>query len=145
MAIYRVVFQIADDQGRTTNREILFDEVDEADLLTSAADYATDYQALMNTGIVKYTYSREVAVNNAPAVGSNIDAGFTVQWDTSLAVNPTTKVPDPINGIKDGQGGIDINSTEMVDWFANYNPGTARVNINNPQQPDGIVKATLDK
>lgn len=144
MAIYAVSFTILDEQGRSTNREILFDVADEAALLTAASTYATAYQALMKSAIQSYTYRRSVTVGNTPAAGSNIDAGFTVLWSTSLAVDPTTKVPDPVEAIKDGQGGIDITDALMTTWFALYNPGSARVNINNPQQPASIRRATLD-
>lgn len=145
MADYVVRFKIQDEQGRTTNREILFDAADEAALIAAAALYETDYQALMKSAIVEYTYSRTVDVGNSPAAGSNIDAGFTVRWDTPLVVNPTTAVPDPVEAIKDGQGGIDIADILMTDWFANYDPGSTRVNINAFVQPTAILSATLDK
>lgn len=145
MAIYNVTFVVQDEQGRQTNREVLFDVADEAALLVDAAAYLTDYQALMKSGVQSYTYRRTVDVGNVPAAGSNIDAGFTVLWATALPVDPTTKVPDPVEAIKDGQGGIDIASVEMTNWFANYNPGSTRVNVNNPSQPSSIRRATLDK
>ena len=145
MAIYAVQFSIMDEQGRATNREVLFDEVDETALLAGLALFTPVYQALMKSGIQSYTYRRSVDVSNVPAAGSNIDSGFTALWSTSLPVDPTTKVPDPVEAIKDGQGSINLLDPLMVAWFAEYNPGDARVNINNPQQPASIRRATLDK
>lgn len=145
MPNYVVRFNIIDEQNRTTNREVLFTVADEAALLTAAGIYETAYQALMKSAIVDYTYSRKVAVGNSPAAGANIDAGFTVRWDTPLVVNPTTSVPDPVAAILDGQGGIDITDALMTTWFALYQPGTARVNINAYSQPTAILSATLDK
>lgn len=145
MAIYATQFKIADDEGRTTNREVLFDVADEAALIVAANLFVTDLQAIMNAGIVNYTYRRTVDVNNVPAVGSNIDTGFTTLWATALAIDPTTKVPTPINAIKDGQGGINLANLLVIAWLENYTIGDARVNINNPQQPTAVRRATLDK
>ena len=144
MAIYAVTFSIQDEEGRAKSREVLFDEADETALLATLGTYSSAYQALMKSAIISYVYRRTVQVNNVPAAGSNVDAGFTVLWNTALPVDPTTNVIDPVDTIKDGQGGILLGSAEMLAWFAVYNPGTARVNINNPQQPSAIRRATLD-
>jgi len=145
MAIYAVNFKILDIEGRVKSREVLFDVADEAALLAAAASFETDYQAIQKCGIVDYTYRRSVAVNNTPDAGSNVDAGFTTLWDTALAVNPTTKVIDPKDSIKDGQGGIDLSDALVIAWFENYTVDDARLNINNPTQPTDIIRATLDK
>jgi hypothetical protein len=145
MAIYTVSVLIQDEQGRQTNREVLFDETDEASLLARLVIFIPAYQAVMKSGIVQYAYRREVAVNNVPAAGSNIDAGASVLWNTSLTIDPTTKFPDPVEAIKDGQGGIDLSSVEMIAWANEYLVETARVNSNNPTQPTSIRRATLDK
>ncbi len=145
MPVYAVTFVIEDEQGRDTNREVLFDVADEAALLTDAALMLTDYQAMMKSGIQSYTYRRSVSVLNAPAAGSNIDAGATFRFNSALPIAPTVKVPDPVEAIKDGQGGIDLSDVIVTAWFANYQPGTARVNINNPTQPTSIAAGTLDK
>ena len=144
MPIYAVQFKIQDDQGRSTNREVLFDAADEAALLVAAGLFETDLQAIMQSGIQSYTYRRTVAVNNIPGVGSNIDAGFTTLWNTALPIDPTTKVPSPIDAIKDGQGNIDLTNLLVIAWFENYTISIARVNINNPQQPTAVRRATLD-
>ncbi len=145
MAIYAVTFVIEDEQARSTNREVLFDVADEAALLTDAALMATDLQAMTKSGIQSYTYRRTVSVLNAAGAGSNIDAGATFKFNSALAIAPTVKVPDPVEAIKDGQGGIDILDVIVTNWFANYTPGTARVNINNPTEPTSIATGTLDK
>jgi len=145
MAIYAVTFAIDDEQGRSTNREVLFDVADEAALLVDAAAFLTVYQALMKSGVQSYTYRRSVSVVNAPAAGSNIDAGATFKFNSALPISPTVKVPDPVEAIKDGQGGIDLADVLVTAWFAKYQPGTARVNINNPTQPTSMATGTLDK
>ncbi len=145
MAIYIVTFVIADEQSRNTNREVIFDVADEATLLTDAALMLTDIQAMMKSGVQSYTYRRTVSVLNAPGAGSNIDAGATFKFNSALPISPTVKVPDPVEAIKDGQGGIDLADALVVSWFANYQPGTARVNINNPTAPTSIATGTLDK
>ncbi len=145
MPIYAVTFQIEDDEGRSTNREVLFNVADEAALLTAAGLMETDLQAMMNSGIQSYTYRRSVDVSNAPAAGSNIDAGATFRFNSTLPISPTVKVPDPVNAIKDGQGGIDLADALVVAWFANYNPGDCVVNITNPTQPTSMAQGTLDK
>lgn len=145
MSIYVLSISVMDEQGRSTTREVLFDEADETALLASLAIYIPAYQALSKSGVQSYSYRRSVLVNNVPAAGSNIDAGFTTLWDTGLVVDPSTKVPDPVEVIKDGQGGILIGSAQMLAWFATYQPGTARVNINSPQQPTAIRRSVLDK
>lgn len=145
MPIYAVTFQIMDEQQRTTSREVLFNVVDETALLTAAALMETDLEAMMNSAIQSYTYRRSVDVSNTPAVGSNIDAGATFRFASALPISPSVKVPDPVNAIKDGQGGIDLAAALVVSWFANYNPGDCVVNITNPTQPTGMVQGTLDK
>lgn len=145
MPIYTATFVILDEQARSTNREVLFDVADETALLAAAATFATAYQAMMKSGIQSYTYRRSVSVLNAPAAGSNIDAGATFKFNSALPISPTVKVPDPVEAIKDGQGGIDLADIIVTAWFALYQPGTARVNINNPTQPTSIATGTLDK
>jgi len=145
MAIYAVKFVLDDEQGRRTTREVIFDVADEAALLTDAAAYATAYQAMTKCGIQNYTYRRSVAVNNVPGVGSNVDPGATFLWATALPIDPTTQLPDPVEAIKNGSGGIDLADAIVTTWFALYNPGTARVNLNSPQQPTSIRRGTLDK
>lgn len=145
MALYAVTFQIADEENRTTNREVLFEVADETALLAAAALHETDLQALMKSGIQSYTYRRTVSVLNAAAAGSNIDAGATFRFNSPLPISPTVKVPDPVDAIKDGQGGIDLSDALVIAWFANYNPGSAVVNITNPTQPTSIAQGVLDK
>lgn len=145
MAIYAVTFEIEDEQGRSTSREVLFSVADETALLAAAALMETDLQAMMKSGIQKYTYRRTVDVSNSPAAASNIDAGATFKFASALAIDPTIKVPDPVEAIKDGQGGIDLTDALTIAWFANYNPGDCVVNINNPTQPTSILTGTLDK
>lgn len=145
MPIYAATFVIEDEQGRSTNREILFSVADEAALLTAAGLFEADLQAMMKSGIQSYTYRRTVSVLNSPAAGSNIDAGATFKMNSALAIAPTVKVPDPVEAIKDGQGGIDLADVIVTAWFANYNPGDCVVNINNPTQPTSISTGTLDK
>ena len=145
MAIYSVQFALLDEQGRKTSRTVLFDAADEATLLTDLAGFAVSYQAMTKCGILEYTYRRTVAVNNVPAAGSNIDAGATFTMNSPLAIDPSVKIPDPVEAIKDGQGGIDLTDLIVTTWFAEYNPGSARVNQNAPTQPTSIRKGTLDK
>lgn len=145
MAIYSVNFRLVDEQARTTSRTVVFDSADETALLAAAALHATDLQAMSKCGLVEYAYTRVVDVSEAAAAGSNIDAGATFGFETALAINPVVTVPDPVEAIKDGQGGIDLTDLIVTDWFANYNPGEARVNINNPVVPSAINYGSLDK
>ncbi len=145
MPIYAVTFQIMDEEQRTTSREVLFNVVDETALLTAAALMETDLQAMTKSGIQSYTYRREVVVSNSPGAGSNIDPGATFRFASALPIAPTVKIPDPVDAIKDGQGGIDLAQALVVAWFANYNPGDCVVNITNPTQPTGMIQGTLDK
>ncbi len=145
MPIYACTFQILDEEGRSTSREVLFNVADEAALLVAAGLMETDLQAMMKSGIQSYTYRRTVSVLNTPAAGSNIDAGATFRFISALPISPTVKVPDPVDAIKDGQGGIDLADALTIAWFANYNPGDCVVNITNPTQPDSIAQGTLDK
>ncbi len=145
MAIYVVDYTLQDEQGRHTSRNVIFDVADEATLLTNAALHATDLQAMTKCGILDYTYRRTVAVDTAGGAGSNIDAGATFLFATPLTIDPSVKVPDPVEAIKDGQGGIDLTDVIVTAWFANYQPGTARVNLNTPTAPTAIRRGTLDK
>lgn len=145
MALYAVTFQVMDEENRTTNREVLFEVADETALLAAAALHETDLQAMMKSGIQSYTYRRTVSVLNAAGAGSNIDAGATFRFNSPLPISPSVKVPDPVDAIKDGQGGIDLSDALVIAWFANYNPGDAVVNITNPTQPTSIAQGVLDK
>ncbi len=145
MAIYIVTYQMDDEEGRGTSREVIFDVADEATLLTNAALMETDLAAMTQLGIQSYTYRRTVDVSTAPGAGSNIDPGATFRFNSALPISPTVKIPDPVEAIKDGQGGIDLSNALVIAWFANYQPGTARVNINNPTAPTSIDQGTLDK
>lgn len=145
MPIYAVTFQIMDEEQRTTSREVLFNVADETALLAAAALHETDLAAMTQCGIQSYTYRRTVDVSTAPGAGSNIDAGATFRFNSPLPISPTVKVPDPVEAIKDGQGGIDLADALVIAWFANYNPGDAVVNITNPTQPTSMAAGTLDK
>lgn len=145
MAIYKVTIRMQDEQGRITNRDVLFDVADEAALLTDAATYVTAYQAMTKLGVESYAYSRSVAVNEVPDAGSNVDPGATFTFNSALPIDPTVKVPDPVEAIKDGSGAIDLTDAIVTTWFAVYQPGTARVNLNNPTQPTSIRRGILDK
>ena len=145
MPLYAVTFQFQDEEGRSTGREVLFSVADEAALLTAAALMETDLQAMSQCGIQSYTYRRSVDVSNAPGAGSNIDPGATFRFNAALPISPTVKIPDPVEAIKDGSGGIDLTDALTVAWFANYNPGDCVVNITNPTQPDSIAQGSLDK
>lgn len=145
MAIYEVDITLQDAEGRQTTRQVLFDVADEAALLVDAAAFITDYQAMSKLGVIKYNYRRTVEVNETPDAGSNVDPGATFIFNSALPIDPTVKVPDPVEAIKDGSGGIDLSDLIVTDWFANYQPGTARVNRNNPTQPTSIRQGTLDK
>ena len=145
MPTYPTTYQILDEEQRVTNREVLFIVADEAALIVAADAHAVDLQAMMKAGIQSYTYRRTVDVSNVPAAGSNIDAGATFRFNAPLPISPTVKVPDPVDAIKDGQGGIDLANGLVTAWFANYNPGDAVVNITNPTQPTSMAKGTLDK
>lgn len=145
MPIYAVTVKFIDEQGRTTNREILYDVVDEAALLVAAGLMTTDLAAMTQCGIVDYTYRRTVDVSGAAGVGSNIDAGATFRFTSALPISPVVKIPDPVLAILDGQGGIDLLAALVVAWFANYNPGDCVCNVTNPTQPTAIAQGTLDK
>jgi len=145
MPLYATNFVFEDEQGRTTARDILFIVADETALLAAAALMETDLQAMTQCGIQKYTYRREVGVSNAPGAGSNIDPGATFRFNSALPIAASVKVPDPVEAIKDGQGGIDLANGLVTAWFANYNPGDCVINITNPTQPDAMVQGTLDK
>lgn len=145
MPVYTVNVVLEDDQGRQTAREILFDVADETALLVATGTMMTAYQAVSFCGIQSYTYRRSVTLGNTPGAGSNIDAGMTLLWATPLVIDPTTKVPDPVAAILDGQGGIDLADALMTTFFAEYNPGSAVLNANNPTQPTAIRRGTLDK
>lgn len=145
MPLYATNFVFEDDEGRQTAREILFVVADEAALLTAAALMNTDLQAMSQCGIQRYTYRREVDVSASPGAGSNIDPGATFRVSSALPIASTIKIPDPVEAIKDGQGGINLADAIVTAWWANYNPGDCVVNITNPTQPDAMVQGTLDK
>lgn len=145
MPIYATTFQFEDEEGRSTSREVLFNVADETALLAAAALMETDLQAMSQCGIQSYTYRRAVDVSNTPGAGSNIDPGATFRFNSALPISPTVKIPDPVEAVKDGQGGIDLSDALTIAWFANYNPGDCVVNITNPTQPSSIDKGTLDK
>lgn len=145
MPVYNVLYVFQDDQGRETGRQVLFDVADEATLLTDAAAMRTDLLAFTKCAIPRYTYSLEVTPGGVPEAGSNIDAGATFTWVTTLPIAPTTKIPDPAEAIKDGQGGINLLATIVTDYTDNYTLGSARLNRNNPTQPTAVRRAVLDK
>jgi hypothetical protein len=144
MAIYEVQMHYLDEQGRTKTGNFIADVADEAALLTAASTFHTTLLTLTKAAVPFYDYRRRVAPGGSPAAGSNLDAGFTIRWDTPLAINPTTKIPDPEEAIKDGQGGIDLTDLDVDAFVALFTAGVWRVNRNTPTQPTAVIKATLD-
>lgn len=145
MAIYEVTYQFIDEQGRSTDRLLLVDEPDEAALLTAAAAMATVLNDLSQCGIQQYDYRRRVSVGDTPGAGSNIDPGATFSWVTTLNIDPTSQIPNPIDAAKDGQGNIDLTNAQVVAYTSAFISGNWRLNRNVPTQPSAVKKATLDK
>lgn len=144
MPIYEVTYTFADIEGRATNRLVLFDSADETALLISAAAMQVALAGVTKCGVEEYAYRRVVTAVDAPAAGSNIDPGATFTWDSVLAIAPVTKFPDPVEAVKDGQGGIDLADILTLAYTAVYLAGEGRMNRNNPTQPTDVRTAILD-
>lgn len=145
MPFYFGKYYFEDDDQRTTTREVLYESADEAAVLAAMAAHLPDIQAMTNLGVVKYSYTRVVNVNEAPAAGSNIDPGATFLWETALNIDPTNQIPDPVDSIKNGEGGIDLTNATVIAWADNWLSGEARLNRNVFTQPTALKKGTLDK
>lgn len=145
MAIYNVTFTFVDEQGRSTSRQLLTDQADEAALITEADLMVAVLNGLSKANVSEYTYRRTQVQAGSPGVGSNVDAGMTFKWDSPLAINPTSQIPDPEDAIKDGQGGIDLADLLVTAYTDKYiGVGTWRLNVNNPTQPTAVLSAKLD-
>jgi hypothetical protein len=145
MAIYEVDYKFVDAQGRSTHRLLIIDAADEDEVITEADTQKDVLLGMSKCGIVSYDYRRRVAVNAAAAAGSNIDAGATFLWDTTLTINPTSQLPDPEEAAKDGQGGIDLAAGIVTAYTTSYTAGPWRLNRNVPTQPDAVLSGSLDK
>ncbi len=145
MADYEVTYKLNDEQGRETTRMVIIDAVDEAAMLTAAAAFNLVIQPMTKCGVLSYAYRRVVDVNHAPDAGSNIDPGGTYRWLSALQITPTTQLPDPVEAIKDGQGGIDLADLLVIAYAAEYTAGALRVNRNTPTQPTALESGSLDK
>ena len=144
MPIYEVEYKFEDAEQRTVTRLVLFDAADEAALIVAADGMGADLDNLSACGVPEYAYRRKVSRASSPDAGSNVDPGATFLWGTALPIDPTTRIPDPVDGVKDGQGGIDIADVLVTDYTDNYLTGIARLNRNNPTQPTSVRRATLD-
>lgn len=145
MAIYVVSFEYLDEQQRSVTRQMLFDETDEAALLTTLATVQTALAGLSKCAVPAYTYSRTVSPGGSPGAGSNVDAGATFTWNSALPISPVSKVPDPEEAAKDGQGGVDLSAGIVTAYTDLFLSGTARLNRNNPTQPTAVKTAKIDK
>jgi len=145
MPVYECNFKFQDSEGRTTNRQVLFSVADEAAVLTALSGAATAIAGITKCAIPEYSYRRTVAAAIAGAAVSNIDAGSTFVWDTTLPIAPTTKIPDPEDAIKDGQGGIDLTDALVLAYTNLYVTGDAVLNRNSPVTASGVRSATLDR
>lgn len=144
MAIYEVQFDLNDEQGRSTKRNLLVDAVDEATAITQIGLMQANLELISKCGVDNATYRRSIGFVSAPGAGSNVDAGSTYRWDTPLVINPTTGIPDPEEATKDGQGGIDLGDVGVAAFVDLFVSGAWRVNRNVPTQPTGVLAATLD-
>lgn len=145
MPIYLVSFKYTDEQQRSVNRQMLFDEADEADLLATLTGVQADLVGLSKCAVPEYTYSRTVSPGGTPGVGSNVDAGCTFTWASGLAIDPVSKIPDPEEAAKDGQGGIDLSAAIVIAYTDIFLSGTGRLNRNSPTSPTAVKSARLDK
>lgn len=145
MAIYEVTYRYLDEQGRSTTRLAIADAADEAALLAAAATHSLVLDDLSQCAVVEYDYRRRVATGLTPQAGSNIDPGMTFTWASTLAIDPTSQLPDPIEAAKDGTGGVDLSNAQVAAYVAAYTGGIWRLNRNNPTQPAAVTKATIDK
>lgn len=146
MAIYQAKFTYVDEQGNDVSRAIVYDVADESALLTAVAADLPKLRALTKSAIVKWAYSKTTKLVDTPDAGSNVDAGCTATWDAPpLTTSPTSKVPDPKEAIKDGQGGIDLTNAAVIAYLDMFLTGSARLNLTLPTQPTSIIRFTIDK
>lgn len=145
MADYEVTLKFDDVEGRTTKRSVIITVADEAALIVAADAFVLVVEVLTKCGVLEYAYRRVVSVLHAPDAGSNIDPGATYRWASALQITPTTQLPDPVEAIKDGQGGMDLGNALVIAYAAEYTGGALRVNRNTPTQPTALTSGTLDK
>lgn len=145
MAIYVLKYDFLDQDGRETSRQLLADAADETALLAAASTMHTSLLTLSKCAVPTYSYTQVVAPGGSPGSGSNIDAGATFRFNTTLPINPTFNLPDPEEAIKAGSGVIDLTNVDVAAWIALFTSGPWRLNRNVPTQPSGVLSAKLDK
>lgn len=89
-------------------------------VVTAAAAFLTDLQAITGMGVLRYTISQEFSVLSGATSGASKDAGITLSVRKADSRRDTLKIPGPELSFLLPDGTVDITDSIITDYFANF-------------------------
>lgn len=145
MTIYNLsVTMVDDDQRKTTKEYVSADLADEATALASAAALVDSLQDVTELEIISYRLAQRIVYVGALTAGANVDEGATITVRLEDNYDEVMKWPGPIQAIRNGDGTIDVNSTEVQAYTVNF-LAAADWTISDGEQISQVLRGKLDK
>lgn len=120
MAVFQITLSIQDAYARRTVKRF---ECDVADFATAggvATSLATDFAALSEAEVLKYSVGQETTWSDSVTAGANLDEGITLSVQKEDGSKAVIKVPAPINSVINPDGTVDITATAVTDYVDNW-------------------------
>lgn len=121
MPNYTVTFTYADGQNREGRKSYRTQTLaDFAAAVTAAGLLYTDFAAICDADVLRYTISGDTIVSDAGGATANKDEGITIQVRKTNSMRDILRVPAPVTGLLDGQGNLDITNALVVAFVENF-------------------------
>ena len=121
MPVYNVTFVYADGQNREGRKTYKTQTLaDFAAAVTAAGLLYTDFAAIVDAQVLRYTISGDTVVADAGGATANKDEGVTIQVRKTNSLRDILRVPAPVTGLLDGNGNLDTTNALVTDFVDNF-------------------------
>lgn len=149
---FYVTYLMQDNYGRRTRKRYQtesFGGVDAgADFLSAIAAaqaLQADLSALSEAEVLSFQISYNEQVADAVVGSANVDEGATLTVSkVGVSNRATMKVPAPIQGVRNGDGTIDVAAVEVTNFIANFQSAGDFL-ISDGEVVDAVISGKLDK
>lgn len=152
MTEFYVTYLMQDNFGRRTRKTYQtenFGGVDAgADFLSAIAAaqaLQVDLSALTELEVLSFQIRYSELVTDAVTGSANVDEGATLVVSKTNSPNRANiKVPGPIQGVRNGDGTIDVTAAAITDFIANFQSAGDFL-ISDGEVVDAVISGRLDK
>lgn len=142
MPIYDVTLSGKDAFNGRFNKRFKISAVDYPTALSDTADMISDFEAVVEAGVQKYSVSTTTFENETPAAGSNVDEGLTFSLDLGDDKSAALKIPAPSKVAVNSDRSVDLTDGDISNLLDNWINGPFL--ISDGETAIGVIKGTLD-